>query len=71
MSWDIIKGNWQHFKAQIKDEWGAFTDEHLDDIAGQRDQLSAKIQDFYGISKDAADAQIDAFVGRNKEHKLG
>jgi uncharacterized protein YjbJ (UPF0337 family) len=69
MSWDIIEGNWQNFKGKIKKEWGAFTDEHLDDIAGQRDQLSDKIQNFYGVSKDAADAQIDAFAQRNKDHK--
>lgn len=69
MSWDIIEGNWQHFKGKIKKEWGAFNDEHLDDIAGQRDQLSDKIQNFYGVSKDAADAQIDAFAQRNKDHK--
>ncbi len=66
MNWETIEDNWPHFKGRIKEEWGAFTDEHLDDIAGQRDQLSNKLQDFYGISKDAADAQIDAFAQRHQ-----
>ena len=48
----------------MKEEWSAFTDDHLDTIAGQRDQLSHKIQEFYGVSKEAADAQIDAFAER-------
>jgi uncharacterized protein YjbJ (UPF0337 family) len=69
MSWDTIEGNWQQFRGKVKEQWGAFTDDNLDEIAGQRDQLSGKIQDFYGVSKDAADAQIDAFEERNKDHK--
>ena len=64
MSWDTIEGNWQQFKGRMKKEWSAFTDDHLDSIAGQRDQLSRKIQEFYGVSKEAADAQIDAFAQR-------
>jgi uncharacterized protein YjbJ (UPF0337 family) len=70
MNWDTIEGNWQQLKGKMKQEWGAFTDEHLDGIAGQREQLSNKLQEFYGISKDAADAQIDAFADRNQDHKV-
>ena len=64
MGWNTIEGNWQQFKGRMKQEWSAFTDDHLDSIAGQRDQLSSKIQEFYGVSKEAADAQIDAFAQR-------
>jgi uncharacterized protein YjbJ (UPF0337 family) len=69
MSWDTIEDNWQQFKGKVKKQWGALSDDNLDKIAGQRAQLSGKIQDFYGVSKDAADAQIDAFAERNKDHK--
>jgi uncharacterized protein YjbJ (UPF0337 family) len=34
------------------------TDDQLDVIAGKRDQLSGKLQECYGISKDEADRQI-------------
>ena len=71
MSWNTIEGNWQQFKGKVKEQWSALTDDNLDQIAGQRDQLSGKIQDFYGVSKDAADAQIDAFAERNKDHRAG
>ena len=64
MSWDNIEGNWRQFKGKMKEEWSAFTDDHLDSIAGERDRLSSKIQEFYGVSKEAADAQIDAFAER-------
>lgn len=69
MHWDTIEGNWEQFRGKVKEQWSALTDDNLDTIAGQRDQLSGKLQDFYGISKDAADAQIDAFADRNKDHK--
>jgi uncharacterized protein YjbJ (UPF0337 family) len=69
MSWDTIEGNWQQFRGKVKEQWSVLTDDHLDKIAGQRDQLSGKIQQFYGISKDAADAQIDAFAERHKNYK--
>ncbi len=42
---------------------------NLDRIAGRGDQLSDKIQDFYGISEDAAEAQIHAFEERNNDHE--
>lgn len=66
MGWDDIEGNWNGFRSKVKEQWSALTDEHLDEIAGERDQLSAKLQSFYGISKDTADAQIDAFSKRNQ-----
>ena len=69
MSWDTIEDNWKQFKGKVKEQWGALSDDHLDQIAGKRDQLSGKIQDFYGVSKEAADAQIDAFAERSKDHK--
>ena len=69
MSWDTIESNWQQFKGKVKEQWSALTDDNLDTIAGEREQLSGKIQDFYGVSKDAADAQIDAFAQRNRDHK--
>jgi uncharacterized protein YjbJ (UPF0337 family) len=71
MHWDNIESNWQQFKGKAKEQWSALTDVNLDTIAGERDQLSGKIQDFYGVSKDTADAQIAAFAERTRHHKAG
>ena len=62
MTWDDVEGNWKQLKPKVRAEWSALTDDHIDKIAGGRDRLSDKIQEFYGVSKDAADAQIDAFA---------
>ena len=71
MNWDTIESNWTQFKGKVREQWGALNDDHLDRIGAKRDRLSGRIQDFYGISKEAADAQIDAFAERNKDHKAG
>ena len=37
---------------------GKLTDDQLDVIAGKRDQLAGKIQEAYGITKEAAEKQL-------------
>ncbi len=67
MNWNAIEGKWEVFSDRVREEWHALERTHLDEIAGQRDRLSEKLQQFYGISKDSADAQIDAFVDRQED----
>jgi uncharacterized protein YjbJ (UPF0337 family) len=67
MNWDIVKGNWKQFKGKVKAQWGKLTDDHLDVIAGKRDELAGKIQETYGITKDEAEEQIKRFEERNKD----
>lgn len=61
MNWNVIEGNWAQYKGQVKAQWGRLTDDHLDVIAGKRDQLVGQIQRSYGIAQDEADQQIKAF----------
>jgi uncharacterized protein YjbJ (UPF0337 family) len=46
---------------QGKEQWGKLTDDHLDTIAGKRDQLAGRIQETYGGTKDEAEKQIKRF----------
>ena len=52
-------GNWKQFKGQIKEKWGNLTDDDLDKVAGQRDQLEGVIQERYCIAKDQVRKDID------------
>ena len=58
MNWDQVSGNWKQFKGKVQEKWGHLTDDDLDVIAGQRDQLIGRIQERYGIQKEAAERQV-------------
>ena len=58
MNWDRIEGNWKQFKGKVKAQWGKLTDDELDVMAGNRDQLVGKVQERYGIAKDEAERQV-------------
>jgi uncharacterized protein YjbJ (UPF0337 family) len=59
MNADQIKGKWNQLKGSVKTKWGKLTNDDLDVINGQRDQLIGKIQERYGIAKDEAQRQVD------------
>ena len=69
MNWNIVEGNWKQFRGEVKAQWGKLTDDHLDVIAGKRDQLAGKIQESYGVTKDEAEKQIKGFEARNKSDR--
>jgi uncharacterized protein YjbJ (UPF0337 family) len=58
MSWDRISGNWAQWKGRVQERWGKLTDDHLDVVAGRRDQLAGRIQEVYGLSKEEAERQL-------------
>jgi uncharacterized protein YjbJ (UPF0337 family) len=62
MNWDQIQGKWKQSTGAVKEKWGKLTDDDLTVIAGKKDQLVGKIQERYGIAKDAAEKQVDDFT---------
>ncbi len=66
--WEKVKGSWNQTKGAAKEQWGELTDDDLLAIEGRRDQLVGKIQTRYGISREAAEAQVGAWEkGRLKD----
>lgn len=61
MNRDILAGDWKQLKGKVKERWGRLTDDDLDRVEGQRDQLIGKIQKVYGIERDAAEREVDEF----------
>jgi uncharacterized protein YjbJ (UPF0337 family) len=59
--WDKVKGSWNQTKGAVKEQWGELTNDDLLAIEGRRDQLVGKIQTRYGISREAAEAQVGAW----------
>ena len=59
MNWDQVQGKWKQIRGQAKTRWGKLTDDDLDVVAGQRDQLVGRIQERYGIAKDQAQREVE------------
>ena len=66
MDWNRVEGNWKQFKGRVKEKWGDLTDDDLDKINGQRDQLEGVIQERYGTAKDQVRKDIDAWLEEEK-----
>jgi uncharacterized protein YjbJ (UPF0337 family) len=67
MNWDQVEGKWTQVKGQVREKWGKLTDSDLEVIAGKRDQLVGRIQERYGIAKEVAEEQADAFAKQLNE----
>lgn len=61
MNWQQVQGSWKQYKGKMREKWGRLTDDDMDKIAGQRDQLVGKIQKSYGIAKEEAERQVREF----------
>ena len=55
MNWDRIKGNWKQLKGGMRAGWGRLTDDHHAAIAGRREICAGRLQEAYGIGREAAD----------------
>ncbi len=71
MNSDQLKGKWKQVKGSVKERWGKLTDDDLDVIDGQSEQLIGTIQERYGIAREAAQKQVDEWNAQNqRESKL-
>lgn len=64
---DRIAGNWKQVKGKVKEQWGKLTDDDLDVVNGRAEQLVGRLQERYGLAKDAARKEYD---GWHKAHEL-
>lgn len=62
MNWDQIQGNWKQVAGKARETWGKITDDEMEKIAGQRDQLIGMIQTRYGVAKTDAELQVHNFM---------
>lgn len=63
MNWDRVQGNWKQLKGQVQTQWGKLTDDDLDVIEGKQTELVGRLQERYGIEKDAAERQVNDWLG--------
>jgi uncharacterized protein YjbJ (UPF0337 family) len=61
MNADTLRGQWTQLKGKIREQWGKLTDDDLDEIQGRAEQLVGRLQQRYGIGRDEAQRQFDAW----------
>jgi len=61
MNEDTFKGQWMQLKGKVREQWGKLTDDDVDQIQGRSEQLIGKLQNRYGIARDEAQRQFDAW----------
>ena len=51
MNADQLKEKWMQFNGELKQQWGKFTDDDLQQIGGSYDRFGGKVQERYGDEK--------------------
>jgi uncharacterized protein YjbJ (UPF0337 family) len=67
MNWDQIEGKWHQLRGSAKQQWGKFTDDDLNYIAGKRESLVGRLQERYGFAREEAQRKADEWMRTLKE----
>ena len=62
LDWNRMAGLWNEYQGVAKANWGRLTDNDLTAIKGSRDLLIGKLQVRYGLTREAAEAQVDGWL---------
>ena len=62
MNKDIISGKWSQLKGKAQARWGDLTDDDFDVAEGNAEYLEGKLQERYGMAKDAAKKEVSDFI---------
>jgi uncharacterized protein YjbJ (UPF0337 family) len=62
MNWDTIEGKWEQVKGDVKGTWAKLTDDDITAVSAKKDKLVGMIQERYGIMKDQAEREVDAWL---------
>lgn len=65
MNKPYLKGKWRELKGKIQEEWGELTNDDVDRIEGERDQLLGAIQQRYGKKRAEAERELDNWEKRH------
>ena len=71
MNADQLKGKWMQFKGELKQKWGKFTDNDLEQIAGNYDKFIGKVQERYGDKKSELMKWADQWYHKSQPDATG
>jgi uncharacterized protein YjbJ (UPF0337 family) len=58
----LLKSQWKQLRGKAKEQWGDLTDDDLDKVDGQFDQLVGVIMEKYELTRAKAEAEIKSFL---------
>lgn len=64
MNQDILKGKWKQLQGRVQSTWGKLTNDEVDRIDGNAEELIGLIQERYGYERDRAEREVETFVNR-------
>jgi len=56
---DILSGQWQQLRGQIRSWWSQLTESDVDKIAGKKDLLVGVLQERYGYARQRAEREVE------------
>ena len=62
MNWERVEGNWKDLPGKMLQQWSKLTSDDLNQVKGRRDALLGKLQERYGIAREAAERQIEDWM---------
>lgn len=62
MNRNMIEGQWETLKGNVRTKWGKLTNDDLEQAHGKFEKLSGALQTRYGMAKDKAEQELDAFI---------
>lgn len=71
MNREQFKEQWNHFKGELKKQWGKFTDDDLMLIEGDYDKFIGSLQERYGEQKEKVRGWADQWFDRHQPAKPG
>ncbi len=69
MNKNIFEGNWKQIKGKLKQQWGKFTDDEIDQMEGQYDKIAGALQKKYGYDQEHTEKELENFAVKNKLDK--
>lgn len=69
MNKNIAQGEWKELKGKIKSKWARFTDNDLNAVEGNMDEIVGRLQKTYGYAQDRAKQEYQDFKATLPESK--
>jgi uncharacterized protein YjbJ (UPF0337 family) len=62
---NMLNAKWKQLRGKVKEQWGKLTDDEIQQIEGNYDQLIGKIQERYETTRAKAEEQVNEFLNNN------